>query len=266
MNILIIGCGYVGKALIPILLAMSTNVSVTTRKVSREPELSQLVSTVHVINGSDDLSEIIPDYDVVIFTVGADSRGDYETAYLANAKAIVAGLKRSDKSQRLIYTSTTSVYGDHGGDWVDETSELKPMTKQAEILVQTEEVLLSASSPTKHVCIFRLGEIVGPGRSLEERVIRNAGATFPGDGMSYTNLSPLELIVDGISSAVANHLEGVYNLCADEHVRRKDLYDTICRERNLPPINWDSSVTSIHGGNKRVSSKKYKDISVLSKF
>ncbi len=256
MNILIVGCGYVGKALIPTLQSIAPNISVTTRQTDRVAELRKMASAVHVISSASDITKLVFEHDVVIFSVGADSRDSYEQAYLANAEAIVAGLEQSNKKQQVIYTSSTSVYGDHGGEWVDETSELKPMTKQAEILVKTEEALLDTTSSDKNICIFRLGGIIGPGRSIEEKVIRNAGETFPGDGMSYTNLSPLEEIVDGIGYAIENQIEGVFNLCIEEHLPRKDLYDNICRDRNLPFIKWDSNKISIHGGNKRVSSKK----------
>jgi nucleoside-diphosphate-sugar epimerase len=89
--------------------------------------------------------------------------------------------------------------------------------------------------------------------------MRRSGQPFPGTGESYTNLIHLDDIVAALNFALEHRLEGIYHLCNDFHVPRKTFYSTICREMNLPPIQWDPSRENRHSGNKRASNKKLKD-------
>lgn len=261
MKVLIFGCGYVGKATALSLLADNFFVGVTTRTPQKIKELSNYSHKVHLLKAPADIVNFILEYDIIIFSVAADTSNDYEDAYLKNAELISQALMISSCNKYVIYTSSTSVYGDHFGNWVDEQSELKGNTPQATILIQTEKKLLELNSQSRSsVCIYRLGEIIGPGREIKERVIKNQGLILPGDGLSYTNFSPLPDIVNGINLAIELRLKGVYNLCSRFHISRKELYDQICTENNLKTIHWDVNKKSSHFGNKRVSSEKFSNL------
>ncbi len=130
--------------------------------------------------------------------------------------------------------------------------------KLIEILIETEKTLLESRTTHKHVCVFRLGEIIGPGREVASRLKSRAGKPFPGTGENFTNFSHLSTIVKGLNCALENHLDGIYNLCEDLHLPRKELYDALCKELDLPQTLWDPSQFSHHAGNKRVSSAKIK--------
>lgn len=261
---LIVGCGYLGSALARRFRERGS-VAVTTRSEERQPSLLEIADSVHLLKSPEDLIEIAIRYDTILFTVGADSGAHYRQAYLQNGEYLAEALKRSSRKKQLIYTSSTSVYGDHDGEWVDEESPLKGENAQTQILRETENLLLSSATYGHSIAIFRLGGIVGPGREVADRLKRLAGSALPGDGESYVNLSPLEKIVDAIELALDRKLEGIYNLCSDHHPKRKDFYDEICRERGLPPVSWDATKESVHGGNKRVSSEKFRRAVLFSK-
>lgn len=264
MKVLIFGCGYVGKAIASSLLADNFFVGVTTRNSHKIKELSNYSNEVHFLKSPSDILEFILEYDIVIFSVAADTSNDYEEAYLKNAELILQALTASSDKKHVIYTSSTSVYGDHFGNWVDEQSELKGNSPEATILIQTEKKLLEINSLSKSsVCIYRLGEITGPEKEVKERVKRNQGLTLPGDGSNYTNFSPISDIVNGIKIAIKLRLSGIFNLCSSLHVSRKELYDQICIENNLKMIKWDANKKSIHFGNKRVSSEKFLNLKNL---
>jgi hypothetical protein len=53
-------------------------------------------------------------------------------------------------------------------------------------------------------------------------------------------------------------LNGIYNLCNDFHIPRKPFYERLCQKRQIPPIQWDPTLTSLHQGNRRVSNQKIK--------
>ncbi len=244
---LIIGCGYIGTALAQLWVSQGINVTGTTTQLSRVEQLNQqgIHGALYTANDVAELRKLMQGKDTVVITVAAKGKEAYHTTYLDTATTVAAALKDCPKVKSVIYTSSTSVYGDHNGNWVDETTELRPQNEQAQILIQTEQVLLNAKPPA---CIFRLGEIIGPGRSPKDR-LKNNTRPFAGTGQNYTNFSERDAIVAAIDFAARNGLSGIYNLCSDLHVTRKEYYG--------PSVEWDGTQTTVHGGNKRVSSKKY---------
>lgn len=250
-NIAIIGAGYVGKAAAEIWKAEGHIITLTTRSKERVLELSPFANRVVIITPGQ-FEDALQGQDIVLLSVAPDRQDEDEATYLGSAKALLKDL--NPKTQQILYTSSTSVYGEHGGALVDETSPCKPQTKREKILFETEQLLLKA--PCK-VCILRLGEIVGPGRMIVDR-LRALRGPLPGTGEAITNISPLEIIVRALSLAVHEQWEGIYNVCNDLHISRRELYDNLCREYGLPTVQWDPTKISLHAGNKKVSNQKYK--------
>jgi nucleoside-diphosphate-sugar epimerase len=144
------------------------------------------------------------------------------------------------------------VYGDHQGAVVDETTVPIPMNDNGRILLETENVFLAA--PCK-AAVFRLGEIIGPGRQIVDRLRKLQGRPLRGNGQNYMNLIQLDDIVRALDFGLREGLQGIYNLCSDEHERRCDYYRKVCEANNLPPIVWDNQ-PNFHTGNKIVSNEK----------
>lgn len=260
MNIVIIGCGYIGTEIAALFKKKGHHVTATTRHPERLEELSKVAQRCVVLKGNDE-DELIPlivDNDVVIITVAADSPDLYESAYLNTAQIFRHLALEMDSPRHLIYTSSTSVYGDHHGQWVDETSELRATSENARILMEAEKQYLSLEQLGWHVCILRLSEIYGPGRELSSRVKNLEGNVLPGTGDHYTNMIHKTDCGYAIDYALRHHLEGIYNLSDDEHPHRKDLYDTVAHMFHLPKVKWDPKHASLHNGNKRVSNHKIK--------
>ncbi|MBN9378933.1 MAG: hypothetical protein BGO14_03025 [Chlamydiales bacterium 38-26] len=257
MKVCIIGCGYVGRAAALKWKAEGHEVTVTTRSLEKAYQLRPIADLVYILN--DDWRELIKDQDVILLSVAPDNSSDYLQTYLGSAEMLVKAL-RPCHGQQIIYTGSTSIYGDHQGEWVDEQSKPKPHNSQAEILLATEKTLLKAAKDHK-ICLFRLGEIYGPGRSIANRVEKMQGKQIPGTGENYTNLVHLEEIMRAIDLAMKNSLQGVYNLCNDIHIKRKALYQSICEQNAWPFVQWNSCNTqTLHGGNKRVTNTKLKSV------
>lgn len=259
MNVAIIGCGYVGKAAARFWKAAGHSVTATTRNPDHVAELQSIVDHVILLQGnnlSEILAQALVNQEVILLSVAPDDASQYESTYLNTAQALVKAVKRLPMLRQILYTSSTSVYGDQQGQWVDENTPPAPNNDNTKILLATEQILLASQSDNRYVCIFRLGEIIGPGRELSSRLRRLNGQSLSGSGDNYTNLTHIDDIVGAIDFAVSHQLQGVYNLCGDLHILRRDLYHQICEKHGLPHVVWNGSVTSVHGGNKRVSSVK----------
>lgn len=257
MRICIIGCGYVGKAIAQKWRAGGHEIAVTTRSLERAYELRSVADLVYILD--EDWSELIKKQDVVLVSVAPDVKSDYIQTYLRTAENLLKALKGSSVSQ-IIYTGTTSIYGDHQGDWVTEDTAPNPEHANAHILLETERIFLKMTSDTRNVCIFRLGEIYGPGRSVENRLQRMQGQKFPGNGQNYTNLIRLDEILSALDLSLKNKWSGIFNLCNDIHLQRKEWYQKICELHGWPPVQWDETLKNPHTGNKRVSNLKLKSM------
>ena len=230
MNCLLLGAGYVGRAAIG---RLKKN-GIKTAIYSRSPKEGELKWP----------GQIPPTFDTCLFAVAPDSPDKYKEAYLDNAKILAkSGLKR------IIYTSSTSVYGEYKGAVVTEETPMQALSERAQILMDTEKVLMDSG---KDILIFRLGEVIGPGRELGKRLKDRTSA--PGTGENRVNVSPLEAIVAGIEFGFRTELKGIFNLVADFHPTRKELYKEL-----KPDLVWDSTKETPHGGNKIVSSQKLQD-------
>ena len=181
----------------------------------------------------------------------------YRSTYLDTAKAVANVLARGSAIEHLVYTSSTSVYGDHKGAWVTETSPLLPMETSSEILCQTEAVYLHKVPSATRVTILRLGGLFGPDRTLSSRMqgFASQGA-LPGSGQEYCNLVHRDDCVRAIDWVFSQNLTGVYNVCSAAHPTRKSLYTAIAQQLGIPPITWNPNTPSPHVGNKRVSNEK----------
>lgn len=255
MKICIVGCGYVGKAAAIKWRGDRHEITVTTRSLERAYTLRPFADLVYILD--EDWRELVEKQDVVLISVAPDAQSDYMETYLRTAEKLVKAVKGSQVSQ-IIYTGSTSVYGEHQGQWVDENTLPRPLNCHAQILLATEQRLLQADNDQRKVCIFRLGEICGPDRSLEDRVKKLQGSVCSGSGESMTNLIHLDDIISALDTAMKQKLSGLYNLCNDVHIPRKDLYKNICETYGWPMVQWNASMTNSHSGNKIVSNAKLK--------
>ena len=263
-KVLIIGCGYVGSAAASALKALGNFITVTTRSPHKISDLTQFSDQVLLLDQPHDWSKSINEQDIILVclapdhskTLIADPLQIYRTTYLNTANSLVTALKNNTSVQKVIYTSSTSVYNGCNSSTVNEEQKLSPITPQAQILLDSENIFLEISQQ-KQITIFRLGEIVGPSRMIETR-LQQAKKPFPGDGHNVTNLIHLKDIVQAINFSISNNLQGIYNLCNDFHPTRKEFYLQMCEKLKLPPIKWDSSQKTIHGGKYLVSNTKIK--------
>lgn len=259
-RIAIIGCGYIGTETASLWKKKGYSVTATTRNPDQLEILAHETQKTLIIHGNDEeeLAPLIEANDTLLITIAADSREHYERAYLHTSQIFRHLALEMDLPRQLIYTSSTSVYGDHHGKWVDETSPLLAQSDQGKILREAEKNYLSLEELGWTVCILRLAQIYGPGRELSHKIKQLEGHILPGSGDQYTNMVHKHDCAHAIDYALRHHLEGIYNLADDEHPTRKELYDTLSHKFHHPKIQWDPSHPVLHSGNKRVSNHKIK--------
>jgi len=254
---IVVGCGYVGKAVAATWVQRGLDVTVTTTRVERLAELEAIAPHAIVLRADqpEALKEAIANQDTVLLSIGAPNRNAYEETYLNTAKSLVSIINETSV-QQVIYTGSCAIYGDQSGQPVDEETAIAPITPQHQILAETENTLMNASRQGSAICILRLGGIYGPGRSLLRIFGRAAGTTRPGDGSEPSNWSHLDDIVEGIDFARTHRLNGRYNLVQPNPPSRRELIGQVCQMHNLPPVQWDSTQPGTRSYNAVVLNQK----------
>jgi len=260
MKIAIIGCGYIGSATAKLWIKRGYHLTATTRRQKNLTLLTQLVPKSLLLTGDDpaEFAPIIANNEIILVSAAASSQEVYEATYLNIAKIFHHLALEMNTPRRLIYISSTSVYGNHRGLWVDETSALYPITTNEKILVETEKVYLSLKEIGWTICELRFAEIYGPNREISKRVTQLQGHTLPGTGNLYTNMVHKDDCAGAIDFVLQRDLEGIFNVADDDHPTRKELYDDIAKKFTLAPVEWDSKLSAMHKNNKRVSNHKIK--------
>ncbi|BAZ40062.1 hypothetical protein NIES4101_60230 [Calothrix sp. NIES-4101] len=261
MNVLIIGCGYVGSAVAKYWQQkMTLVITVTTTTPERVLELENIAEKVVVLQGSDRaaLESALHGQDCVLLSIAPNRGISYADTYLKTAQTVSEILKKSSVKQ-IIYTSTCSVYGDKNGALVDEETPTEPRNENQKILQETEQVLLTELKDKLRVCILRLGGIYGENRELVKIYSRVAGQTRPGDGSEPSNWIHLDDIVGAVEFARHYHLQGIYNLVDDANLLNREVIARVCETHNLPQVTWDNSQPSNRNYNAKISNQKIKD-------
>jgi len=254
-HITIMGCGYVGQALGAELVAAGHEVSGTTTTPARAGELQSLgiAPLIVTIDDTEAITQAINGAHAVVVTIAAGRGGDYEAIYATGLARIVDACGRLNVPE-LIYTSSTRVYAQDDGSWVDESTPIVSVDVPSDALIRAEQAVLDGHSDVAGT-VVRLGGIYGPGRSLADRVHAAAG-TRRRDGRHIVNLIHRDDVVAVLEKLVNPDIIGVFNLVNDQPIRRRDLYDAIISDAGLAPIIWEDGDGPARG--KRVSNARIK--------
>jgi nucleoside-diphosphate-sugar epimerase len=163
-SVLIAGCGDIGGRLASQLLPQAWTVYGLRRSVAKLPP--------GVIGVSGDLFDArMPaqwpegriDYLVYCATPTVRDEAGYRAAYTEGLRHVLAWTERSgQKPKRILFVSSSSVYGQQQGEWVDETSPADASGFSGQVMREAEKVALSSDVPAT---VVRLTGIYGPGRS-----------------------------------------------------------------------------------------------------
>ncbi|BAV78187.1 ActC family protein [Pseudomonas chlororaphis subsp. aurantiaca] len=162
-SVLIAGCGDVGSRLAKQLLAENWQVYGLRRTVAQLPE--------GVIGVAGDLfSEQCPaawpttPLDYLVYSAAATEHDEagYRAAYVEGLTHVLGWLKQNGQSpKRLLFVSSSSVYGQKDGEWIDETSPAQADSYSGRLMLEAEQVALQSGIPAS---LVRLTGIYGPGR------------------------------------------------------------------------------------------------------
>lgn len=168
----------------------------------------------------------------------------------------------------LGYLSTTNVYGDRGGAWVDETSPVRPSGERGKRRAAAEAGWLDLHRRTGlPVHVFRLAGIYGPGRSALDSLKSGTARRVAKQGQVFSRIHVEDLVATLRASTARPRAGAIYNVCDDEAAPPEDVIAYAARLLGMapPPLrdfaNAELSpmARSFYDDNKRVSNRRIKD-------
>jgi nucleoside-diphosphate-sugar epimerase len=171
----------------------------------------------------------LPAADTVLYAVGLD-----RLAGKSMREVYVSGLVnvlRSLDTRRLIYISSTSVYGQTEGGWVDETSPTEPVDESGRVVLECEQLLRERRPDA---IVLRFAGIYGPGRVIMRAAVER-GEPIAADPDGWLNLIHVE---DGAAAVVAAAERGqpgrTYNVADDRPATRRKFYTELAALLGAP--------------------------------
>jgi nucleoside-diphosphate-sugar epimerase len=223
----IVGCGYTGTQLARTLAAdpaLAADITITRRdgEVARA-----LGAALGVRSERVDLADaaaagpVVPPGAIVVCSAppGSDPAGEIRALF-----ALAPG------ASRIVYLSSTGVYGPGGGAWVDEAWPVAPITDSGRARAAAEAAL--AGSPVPWVALRAAG-IYGPGRGLVDR-IRAGTYRVIGDGSSHVSRIHVVDFVAAIVRAGTSDVRGPINLADDDPAPIGEVADAVAARLGLP--------------------------------
>ena len=214
-TLLSFGHGYSARALSRILLPQDWRIIGTTRDEGKAVQLMNDGIEPRIWPGADMIPALNSATHLLI-SAPPDDAGDPVLAALYDE--IIA---RAGQFEWVGYLSTTGVYGDHNGDWVDEATPLTPATKRGIARVEAEAAW--AAIPNIQLHIFRLAGIYGPGRGPFAKVRAGTARQIIKDNQVFSRTHVAD-IARVLAASIKNPNPGaIYNVCDDNPAPPQDV-------------------------------------------
>lgn len=261
-TLLVFGYGYSAASLGKLLLNEGWRVIGTTRSTEKADRLREDGIEAIVWPGAD-VTDAINAATHILLSAAPNEAGD--PVYNALSKSIA---NKIGELEWLGYLSTTGVYGDHKGGWVDENTPLTPSTKRGEMRVRAEanwqNFCIEQNIPLH---IFRLAGIYGPGRGPFAKVRSGSARRIIKEGQVFSRIHVTDIAAVLRASIQQPRSGAVYNVCDNDPAPPEDVIAYAAELLGVPvppdvPIedaDLSPMARSFYAESKRVSNQLIHD-------
>ncbi|ADZ72139.1 SDR family oxidoreductase [Polymorphum gilvum] len=262
MRLFIFGIGYSSRAFIDRVRDRFDWIGGTTRSPEKAARLKDVGVEPFLFDGTEPgggIRDALAQASHVLLSIAPDEAGD--PALIHHGADIAAG-----RPHWIGYLSTVGVYGDHHGEWVDEDTPCRPVSKRSVQRVAAEQAWLRfADEHGVPVAIFRLSGIYGPGRNALVNLMSGTARRLVKPGQVFNRIH-VEDIAGALEASLARPRTRIYNVTDDEPSPPQDVvaYAADLLGVEPPPeIPFQSAdlspmARSFYGENKRVSNQRIK--------
>jgi nucleoside-diphosphate-sugar epimerase len=257
MRLFILGLGYSARHFVRLFGGRFSHIAGTVRDPTQRGDLAGI--EVHPFSGSNpDRGTVqrISDADVLLVSIPPGSAGD--PAIAAFGDVLATGHRR-----KVVYLSTIGVYGDHAGEWVDESTPPQASLDRTRMRVVAEQAWTDTARDD--VAILRLAGIYGPGRNALATLRAGTARRIIKPGQVFNRIH-VDDIASAIMAAVHHPSGGIWNVCDDEPAPPQDVIAYAAKLMNVAPppeeafetAEMSAMARSFYASSARVSNAKLK--------
>jgi nucleoside-diphosphate-sugar epimerase len=262
MRLFVFGMGYTAHAIVRRLAPRLDAAWGTTRAPDKMAALEASGVAPLLFDGtghSEAVADALAEASHIVVSIAPGEAGDLVLTHFRNDLAAL-------KPQALVYLSTVGVYGDHGGDWVDEASECRPVSQRSIRRLEAEAAWrLFAEETGTPVAILRLAGIYGPGRSAFDRLKDGTARRVVKTGQFFNRIH-VDDIAAAVEPAFAAPADGTFNVADDLPAPPQDVVAFAAELLGFPAPPEEPFETadltpmarSFYGENKRVRNERLK--------
>ena len=258
-NLFVFGLGYTGKAIAQRAKGHFDTISGTSR-VSSDAEIVPIV--FDGVSLSNEAAEALKQCSHLLISIAPNDDGDP----VLNTCFDV--LRQCENLKWIGYLSTVGVYGNHDGEWIDEETVCKPVSKRSKQRLQAEMDWQSfADFRDIPLAVFRLSGIYGPGRNAFVNMEKGTARRLVKPGQVFNRIWRDD-IARAVNLAMAGDIGGGFNITDDEPAPPQDVVlfahelagKTPPSEIDFETADLSPMARSFYGENKRVSNAKSKQV------
>ena len=261
-RVLIAGCGDLGLRVAQLLaIENSTNLSWGLRRQPNLDSTHDIPSFTWIaadLTQPDTLRDLPKDITHVLYTAAPNARteADYRAVYREGIERLVLAVA-APSLQRVLFVSSTAVYGAHGAQWIDEDTPTAPKSFNGQVLLETEQWLYKQNAQFETLSL-RLSGIYGPGRSYLLERLRTGQATAPMTESHWVN----RIHIEDAAAAVVHLMnlpnpKPIYLVTDSTPLPMRVLYDALAKLVGGPTPPAGDAPASI--GSKRLSNARLRD-------
>ncbi len=264
LTLLVFGFGFSAEALAR-RLGKDWHIVATCRTKEKQAALAARGIEVHLFDNTQPLASAGTIFSRATHLLSSVPAEDGRDPVLARHGAEIA---RLNQLRWIGYLSTTGVYGDRSGGWVDEESELKPTGERGRRRVAAETGWLDLWR--RHglpVHVFRLAGIYGPGRSAFDSLRSGRAQRIDKPGHVFSRIH-VDDIAQVLAASIARPNPGaIYNVCDDDPAAPAEVIEYAAKLLNIaaPPLvpfaqaKLSDMARTFYADNKRVKNARIKE-------
>jgi len=272
MKVFIFGAGYSARAFAASAPESDVDIAGTTRSREKFGALERIDVTPMLFDGRSigpEIGAALAETTHLVMSIAPDERGD---PVLNRAGPLIA--ENMPRLRWIGYLSTVGVYGDHGGEWVDEASECRPISSRSVMRVRAENAWLArATEIGVPLAILRLSSIYGPGRNAFVNRANGTAKRLVKPGQVFNRIFVAD-IAGALWHLGRNEQNGIFNVTDDLPAPPQDVVAYAAKLMGVSPppeIPFESAqlspmARSFYGENKRVSNKRLKQAGYAFRF
>lgn len=258
-TILIFGYGYTARVIGQELLSEGWRVIGTTRSADKAAVMNA-DGVEAILWPAENINEALTAATHILLSAAPSEGGDPVLAALSGEIR-----QRAAQYEWVGYLSTTAVYGDREGGWVDETSPLSPATRRGQLRADAEQAWLDLGAETGlPVHIFRLAGIYGPGRGPFAKVRAGTARRIIKKGQVFSRTHVEDIAQVLRASIAAPNAGAIYNVCDNNPAPPQEVIAEAARMLNLPlpkAVDFETAemtpmARSFYAESKKVSNRR----------